>query len=157
MMRNNRGLSTVVTTLIIVLLVLAAVGLIWGPIKSLLTNSASSLDQTKCFNLNIKITKAKLANGSTTNYSVTLKRFDAASNVKNAGVKLIFYNNTESSNTIDFNDDVNGGKYFGSPQVYTAKINGNVTNATKIEVLPYYIDEDTGNKQVCSTSAEFKL
>jgi len=157
MMKNNKGLSTVVTTLIIVLLVLAAIGLIWGPIKSLLSNSTSSLDQTKCFNLNIGVTKASLVNTTTDQYLITIKRSDTGSGVESAGAKLIFYNDTQSSSTIDFSDDVTGGGMFTSPQVYTAEVNGTVTNATKIEVIPYYIDENTGNKQVCSTSAEFNL
>ena len=157
-MKNNKGLSTVVTTLIIVLLVLAAIGIIWGPIKSLLSNSASSLDKTKCFNLDIGITKAKLANATTSNssYLITMKRSDTLSDVEEAGAKLIFYNDTASSKTIDFNDK-NGGKMFTSPSVFTKEIDGNITDATKIEVMPYYVDESTGKKQVCSAAVPFNL
>ena len=41
MNKQKKGLSTVVTTLIIVLLVLAAIGIIWNPIKNLLTKMLS--------------------------------------------------------------------------------------------------------------------
>ena len=157
MRTGKKGLSTVVTTLIIILLVLAAIGIIWGPIKSLLSNSTSSLDQSKCFNLDIKATKVVNATspaGSATSYLVTLKRSDSGSGIDQAGAKLIFYGGQNTSNTIDFESD-SGASMFTSLQVQTATVVVGFANASKVEVTPYYLDANTGEKKVCTGSAPF--
>ncbi len=45
MKKNNKGLSTVVTTLIIVLLVLVAIGLIWAFVLPLIQNSGTEVEE----------------------------------------------------------------------------------------------------------------
>jgi hypothetical protein len=157
MKTGKKGLSTIVTTLIIILLVLAAIGIIWGPIKNLLTNSSNSLDQTKCFSLNVqatKVTNATSPGGSATSYLVTLKREDSGNGVDSAGAKLIFYSAKNSSATIDFESD-SGASMFTPLQVQTKTVSVGFANATSVEVTPYYIDPNTGQKQVCTTSQSF--
>jgi len=57
--KNKRGLSTVVTTLIIVLLVLVAVGIIWAVIANLLESGAEEISTGK-FTLAMQINSAVL-------------------------------------------------------------------------------------------------
>ncbi len=55
MINNKKGLSTIVTTLIIILLVLAAVAIVWGPVRDMLKSSTEKLSSTDCFELGFTI------------------------------------------------------------------------------------------------------
>ena len=150
--RSRKGLSTVVTTLIIILLVLAAIGIIWGPIKNLLTNSTNSLDQTKCLTFNVVATKA--VNTSTTGaYNVTLKRSDAGDSAGDAvGAKLVFYSSSGNSPTIDFGTTLNPGDVKTSG--FTSTQTGSFAGANRVDVTPYYVDS-SGNNQLCTTTSTY--
>jgi len=144
MITGKKGLSTVVTTLIIVLLVLAAIGIIWGPIRNLLSTSTSSLDQTKCFSVNYQVLKVNATSGNL--YNVTLKRSDTGGGIGEVGAKVIFYNDVGSS---DF------GKMFGALEVQTSSLDAGFSDANSVEVAPYYIDQATGEEKICTNSATF--
>lgn len=59
MIHNKKGLSTVVTTLIIILLVLVAIGIIWIVVRSVIDDSAEQIDiNSKCVSTNLQITNA---------------------------------------------------------------------------------------------------
>jgi len=152
-MKYNKGLSTVVTTLIIVLLVLAAVGIIWGPIKNLLSNSTSSLDQTKCLNLGFKI--VRINETSAGNYSVTLQRLSTGTGTNEIGAKVIFYSDTNSSQAIDLESDKTLDM-FTPLRIQTANLNPGFS-ATSLDVIPYYIDASNGEKKVCNTPTKFTI
>ncbi len=148
-MKGKKGLSTVVTTLILVLLVLAAIGIVWNPIKSLLTKSGDSLDRTKCLDVDIRATK--IVNVTDTTYNVTLVRSSTGDGTFSA--KLILFDKSgnsagvQSANT-DFDP-------------LDVKVVGPITgpaNATKIEVTPTYVDSN-GKEQICNTKTtrEFNL
>ncbi|MBU2612666.1 MAG: hypothetical protein KKB62_03015 [Nanoarchaeota archaeon] len=151
MKREKKGLSTVVTTLIIVLLVLAAIGIIWSPIRQLLTQSSSSLDQTKCLDLEIRATRVILDPSDVTNqtYNVTLRRGSTGN--FDAGAKLIFYTDTANSQTESFS------QLLSSLDVRTASVSTNLANANKVEVIPYFIDENSGQDVTCPTSTTFEF
>ncbi|MCR4327608.1 MAG: hypothetical protein NUV46_03440 [Nanoarchaeota archaeon] len=147
-MNGKKGLSTVVTTLIIVLLVLAAIGIIWGPIRGLLSSSTDSLSQTACFEIDLKATKVVL---DVSGYNVTLRK-QGGSDSFDVGAMLIFYSNITTSEVVD------SGLIFNQPtQVLTAGPFVGVPNAIKVEVIPYLIDKDTGEEKVCSTSTETSI
>ena len=62
--RDLRGLSTVVATLLIILLVLIAVGIVWVVMKNIITNQSEIADKQKDFFLeSIRITNLKINNG----------------------------------------------------------------------------------------------
>jgi len=66
-MKNTKGLSTVVTTLIIILLVLVAIGIIWGVVNNLLGKSSGTIEiSTKCLDVNVKATKVAVSGGTET-------------------------------------------------------------------------------------------
>ncbi len=157
MERGKKGLSTIVTTLIIILLVLAAIGIIWGPIRNLLSNSSSSLSQTSCFSLNIQATKVNYT-GTAGQYVITLQRQDTGnSGIGSAGAYLVFYNSsTNNANPIDFEGStgyVSGSHgMFTSPyQVQTATFSTGIVNATRLDVTAYYTDPNTGKVVSCSS------
>ena len=145
MITGKKGLSTVVTTLIMVLLVLAAVGIIWVPVKNLLSTNTNSLDQTKCFSVNYQVLKVNATSGNL--YNVTLKRSDTGGGIGEVGAKVIFYNDVGSSGTLDF------GKMFGALEVQTSSLDAGFSDANSVEVAPYYIDQATGEEKICTNSA----
>ncbi|MDP3966176.1 MAG: hypothetical protein Q8Q04_01450 [archaeon] len=155
-MSGKKGLSTVVTTLIIVLLVLAAIGIIWGPIRSLLTSSTNSLGGTACLELDLTATRVNETAAGV--YDVTLRRGGAGSNTQNVGAKLILYSDSAVSDTFSF------GETLTPLQVKTASVDTTVgatvtglLGANKVEVVPYFIDSDTGEERVCTTSTSFSF
>jgi hypothetical protein len=56
MVNTKRGLSTIVTTLIIILLVFIAIGIVWTVIQNVLTEGVENID-TRSFTLDLEISK----------------------------------------------------------------------------------------------------
>ena len=89
-MKNKKGLSQVVTTLIIILLVLVAIGIIWGVVSNLLDKSKGTIESsTKCMDLDVKATK--VVDNSDGSFDVTLTRTANGEDI--SGVKVVIYSN----------------------------------------------------------------
>ncbi len=103
--KDKKGLSTVVTTLIIILLVLVAIGIIWVVIRGLIDQSSGQIDLlTACPQVDVSVKSvactAVVGAADTSDCLVTLERKDSADYaVTNA--KLVF-SNTSKSNTVQF-------------------------------------------------------
>lgn len=154
-MKNKKGLSTVVTTLIIVLLVLVAVGIIWGVVNNLLGKSKGTIEtSTKCLDLDVKATKVIEVNATSDPgvYNVTLQR-SASGDDESIYAKIVLYNANGNSGVIDFSQSL-------LPlETKTVQITdpSNLTGANKVEVTSYYLD-DNGNEKLCpagTTSFKF--
>ena len=148
-MKNNKGLSTVVTTLIIILLVLVAVGIIWGVVNNLLGKSTGTIEtSTKCLDVDVRATK--VVSNSGTQYNVTLYR--APTGDGEVGAKIVFVSDTENSGTVDFTRKLEPLDRF------TEDIDGQIQNATKVEVTTYF-EDDSGKETYCpiTTTFEFEL
>ena len=149
-MKNNKGLSGIVTTLIIILLVLGAVVVISPVIKKLVSGTSSQLgDAQTCTAITFAVQKVINANYTATNgnmyYNVTLQRQSGGPDTA-VGAQLIFYDNgvSVSPSPIDF------GKTFKQYDTNTARIDsGSASNSTEVEVIPYYLDS-SNNKHLCS-------
>ena len=148
-MRGKKGLSGVVTTLLIVLLVLAAVGIIWNPIKNLLTQSSDEFDQTKCLNIDVNLKKIG-GDGLTGIYNVTLQRTTTGTEGE-VGVKIIFFSDESSSELIDF------GEKLTPLELRIQSIDSGIINATKMQVTLYLIDSATGKEKLCKGSKEISF
>jgi len=144
MMIRKKGLSTVVTTLIIVLLVLAAIGIIWGPIQNLLKGGENAVDKTKC--LDVDISATKVVNTTTTSYSVTMKR--SSSGEGEFGAKIIIFDVNETTNGF-----VDSGEFFTPLAYKTVNVTG-VANGVRLEINPYYIDSN-GKEALCQGTTKF--
>lgn len=144
-MKNKKGLSGIVTTLIIILLVLVAVGVIWGVVSNLLNKSTGKIQEnSQCLDIGLSATKI-VPNG--TNYTITLKR--TATGSGQVGGKFMLYsadNNTEIK-TFD------NGVMFGPAEVKTWTYNSTLSNATKIDVYAYFVDQN-GKETLCPTPVE---
>lgn len=148
-MKNKQGLSTVVTTLIIILLVLVAVGIIWGVVNNLLGKSTSTIEtSTKCLDVDVRATKV-VSNGVGI-YNVTLYRTPTGDD--EVGAKIVFVSDTDNSGAIDF------GSFLGPLDRLTNEITDTIENATSVEVTTYF-EDDSGKEKFCpiTTTFEFDL
>jgi hypothetical protein len=88
---SKRGLSTVVTTLILILLVLVAIGIIWVVIKNVLTESVDDILLDK-FTVSMKIKNVEV-DDSNNNLSVRVKRNPGQGDL--IGIKFLFNDGEE--------------------------------------------------------------
>ena len=151
-MKNKKGLSQVVTTLIIILLVLVAIGIIWGVVSNLLDKSKGTIESSaKCMDLDVKATK--VVDNSDGSFDVTLTRTANGEDI--SGVKVVIYsNNSLNTEVIDV--------AYAIAQLETSIQQANSTTyengfpagskVAKIDVTPYFTD-DSGVDQLCSVTA----
>ena len=95
MINNKKGLSAIIVTLIMILLVIVAAGLIWVVIRNVVSESTEQISTgTACLNVNVGATKVT---NDTTGliYYVTLTR--GASGEDIGGVNLILTNASGTS------------------------------------------------------------
>jgi len=139
MIIDKKGLSAVVTTLILILLVLVAVGIIWVVIRAVVETGTGTIDYTaKCLRVDLRATVVN--NTAGTNYDVTLKRESGGDDIN--GVKIVFSNDTDSSSVIDSLGNIE------TLATVTRNVNGEISNANKVEVTPYFLD-DAGEEHLC--------
>ncbi|MEX0933098.1 MAG: hypothetical protein WDZ77_03320 [Candidatus Pacearchaeota archaeon] len=86
LIKNKRGISTVVATLILVLISIIAVGIVWGVVQNVISENTNS-DSISQFTINLEIIGAYV-DGST--IFVNLRRNSGSGNL--AGVNFIFSN-----------------------------------------------------------------
>ena len=147
---NKRGLDAVVTTLIIILLVLVAVGIIWVVVRNVVQQGAQQIDiSSKCIAVDIKAVSVVPVAGQAGNYSVTLRR--AAGGDVLGGIKVNIFNATADSGVINFSTPL-------TPLDTATKVlnASGVTAADRIEFTPYFVDA-SGNDQDCSQTGTFSF
>ena len=89
---NKRGLSAIITTLLVVLLVLVAVGIVWGVVRNIIQEGAEEVSLGK-FTLKADITQASVDNSSN-NVSVTVERNPGKGEL--TGIKFVFSDGVNS-------------------------------------------------------------
>jgi len=146
-MENKRGLSAIVATLIIILLVLVAVGIIWVVVRNVIQEGAEQVDiSTKCIAVDLRAVSVVPVAGESGNYSVTLRRVAGGEAI--GGVKIVLFNETANSGVLD------GFPGLLELETETETVVANVTNANKLEFTVYFID-DSGNDALCSQTTPF--
>jgi len=146
-MVNNRGLSAVITTLIIILLVIVAVGIIWVVVRNVIEEGTEQLDLgTRCLAVDTRATIVVNTTGTT--YDVTLHRSAGGDDI--GGVKLVFFNSTDNSGVIDVSGNI------VPLATDTSNVDGEVTDANKVQVTVYFTDA-SGNEQLCSQTNDFEF
>jgi len=144
-MKDKKGLSQIVTTVIIILLVIVAIALIWGVVSKLLSNKGTQItNQGKCIDINLQATK--IVPTESGNYTVTVQRKMGGDGTV-ATAKLIFYNSSVSSNISS-----SFGTFTNPGDVVTKTVSG-VANATKVDVNSYILD-DSGKSLFCGTTTK---
>lgn len=87
-----RGLSTIVTTLIIILLVIIAVGIVWVVIRNVISKGAEEVELGK-FTLDLEIESVKITD---TNVNVKVKRNTGAGEVQ--GILFLIFDGNDTYN-----------------------------------------------------------
>jgi hypothetical protein len=160
-MKNKKGLSTIVATLIIILLVLVATGIIWVVVRNVILKNTGQVDiGTKCILSQVVATRVVATAwgdpsitdwsnaAANTTYSVTLER--TAGDDVIAGVSLVFTDALEQNTYIAKitalpNEFSRLGIQTKSVNVPASSLTG---NATKVGVVIFYDDED-GTDTLC--------
>ena len=148
MIKRKQGLSAIVTTLIIVLLALVAVGIIWVVISNLIDEGVTQVDlSSKCLKIDVKAVSVDCANPALCD--VTLTR--GAGGEAIAGVKIVFYEGTTGGSVTTETGNI---EILGTSSI-TGVASG-LTAPDSVKVSPYFID-DSGNEEICPQQAEFNF
>jgi hypothetical protein len=155
-MKNKKGLSSIVITLIMIVLSLVAVGAIWAIVSPMLGKSATDTDYaTKCMGVSLEVVKLTCPGVATTNCDVIVKRTGTASTEVIAGAKVVLKDASGAGSNV-FSSSAN------IAQLATATFNVPFTpialvgNVKKVEVTPYFTDT-SGKPYVCTTATSYSL
>lgn len=146
-MENKKGLSAVVTTLIIILLVLVAVGIVWVVVRNVVDTGAEQIEiSSQCLAIDVQaVSVNETAPG---NYSITLRRSAGGNDI--GGLKVVLFNSTLNSGVLDFGATPDQG------ETVTQTVAAGVANADELEYTVYFVD-DSGNEQLCSQTGTFEF
>jgi hypothetical protein len=152
--RDERGLSTIVVTLIMILISLVAVGIVWVVVRNLISGGTAGVEiSAKCLNVVIEPTKVNCSDVDDISYcDITLKRTGTGSD-EIGGVKLVFRNSESGASSNLINLDGNIEPLVGKTET---GINTNVNGADVVEVTAFFKDA-SGNEQICSQTGSFEF
>ena len=138
--RSKKGLSTIVTSLVIILLALAAIAIVWVAIKNLLNGATSSISIEK-FSLDLSIKNAYTENGL---IKVDVRRNSGTGNL--TGVYFIFTsaNSTKSIKRIAPLGELGQQTFTFSP----SDVGGDISLFKSVSVAPVY--ESSGAEAIAS-------
>ena len=149
-MKNKRGLSAIVITLILILLSLVAVGIVWVVVNNVIKSGAEGIDiGAKCMNVDVSATSVSCTGGTC---DVDLERTGIETD-DIAGVKLVFLDSTagESSGIIDESGNIEAlvGKSVDD-------VDTTLTAPDRVEVTVYFHDE-SGEEQLCGKTTYYEF
>ena len=151
MMKKTRGMSEVVTTLIIILLTIVALGIIWVVVRGVVNKGVGQVDlATKCQEIEIHATKLVNSTNDGLSYNVTLSRTGAGDKVADGfgGEKVVIKNAAgDASQVLSFPDALD------PLETKTEKLTltNAVPNANTVEVKPFFLS-DSNAEQLCSNT-----
>lgn len=151
MIQDKKGLSTIVTTLIIILLVLVAIGIVWVVVRGVVEEGTSEIDiKVKCIDVNVRATAVANCVGDPAVCDVTLTRGAGGDAI--GGVMLVFYEGTTATATP--HNEVGDIGALGSTTALAVPTG--LTTPDRIEVTAYFTD-DQGKDQLCSQASTFSF
>jgi flagellin-like protein len=148
-MRNNKGISNVVTTLIFILLAIIAIGIVWALVNGIIGDSTGQIGlSSKCIEASdLEITFADCgtdeASGSCT---VSLQRGPTGTEIEGVVIRV-----SDGTNTVLGYDKDNLKALDIRSNVVVTLVGGTVdgNNLERVEVFPYFGGDDEINRQVC--------
>ena len=147
MIHNKRALSDVVTTLIIILLSLVAIGIVWVVVSNVIEGSSETADiGAKCLEVDIKATAASCTGGTC---DVTYKRSLGGDDID--GLLILLSNGTQT---------VQASVLGNIAPLDTATKAGIVETLTddpnSVEIAAYFVDS-SGQNQTCAPGRAFEF
>ena len=141
MKKNQKGLSLIVTLLMIILLIFVAIGIFWYVTRNVLEEGTEQFELgSKCLSIDVRATAVTCNLGVC---DVTYTRRAGGDDI--GGIKFIFSDGTTSTET-----DISGNL----PELETKTEIGIVTGLTtptSVEIAVYFIDpEDVTVKRLCA-------
>ena len=139
--KDKRALSEIVATLIVILLVIIAIGIIWTVVRGVIDSGAEQIRLSgQC--LNIDVQAVAVEEVSTGLYSVRLRRGSDNEDPLD-GVVITFFNGTVNTQQIEFGSPIGPGDTLTNASIdTTGRITGmgtsNLTNANRIEFRGYF-------------------
>jgi len=136
-MKEKRGLSIVVTTVVLIALVLIAIAIVWVVVKNLITEK---LEETEsCFGNFDKVT----INGYYTCYDSDSKEFQFAIDVGDIEIDavLVLISNEGESKSFEINDSLDDGNLKPYGGAYTDSVSVPGKNAGKTYATDYFKSE----------------
>ena len=149
LLKSNKGLSNIIATLIMIILVLVAIGIIWISISSIIESGTYQIELgAKCLSIDIRTTKLECGGADNDVCNVTVRRSAGGDEI--AGIKLIFTNLEGETNYIH---DVSGNIV---PLETKTELNVDtgIVNTNSVDVVSYFKDS-SGNEQLCSITNTF--
>jgi hypothetical protein len=147
-MINKKGLSDVVTTLIIILLSLVAIGIIWIVVNNVLEGGAETTEiNAKCLQVDIKANAANCTVGGVCN--VTYKRNAGGEDID--GIAVILSNGVSSSQ-----EKIAGNLKPLDTKTLTDFATELSPIPNTVEIAAYFIDK-SGNEQMCAPGSAFEF
>ena len=96
---NRKGLSDIITTVLVIVLVIAAIGILWASLKPTIQKGVESTEQAGCYQIDLQAVKCLKNSGNTAN--VTYKW--VSGDVTLVGSKLVLGKVDGSSTSVDGN------------------------------------------------------
>lgn len=141
-LKDVKGLSNVIVTLIMIVLVLIAVGLIWTAVQSNIESGTEQIEvSAKCLKVDIKATKLEC--GGTNICNVTVFRNVGGEDL--AGIKLSL---TNAAGDVNYIHDI-PGNIAPLDRKTELSVSTGLTDVSTVEIAPYFLDA-SGVEQLCS-------
>lgn len=148
-MKNTRGISSIIATLILILLTIVLIGVVWMVVSGIVKSSSEGATSgAKCLSSSVEVTSATCTKAGT-NCNVTVQRTTGTDNIT-GGVRLVFINAAQQSNVADVSSV--GLQTLAS--VTAANVNIGVANVTEVDATIYFADA-AGVKSACSGATTF--
>lgn len=125
-MEGKKGLSDVVTTVVIIALALVAITVVWVVVQNLISSNTSSINlQRDCLNVNLEV---KLVSNTSSECTISVKRISGS--VEIGGVRIVVYNDSSSNESKHESNLVIG-------QMTSKKIE--INSPTEYSAIPYFV------------------
>jgi flagellin-like protein len=146
-MKNTKGISDIIATLILILLTIVLVGVVWVVVSGIVTNSTKQTTTgAQCFDSGVQVTTATCRQ-SGADCNVTVQRTTGSDTI--GGIRLVFLNAAGNSS---FNDT--SGNIQTLASVTAQDWSPGVSNVTEVDAAIYFTDA-AGNKNICSGATKF--
>ncbi len=148
-MNYKRGLSAIVTSVIMIVLVMIAIGVVWSIVSNVAEEGSEKISlSSDCLDVNIKATKVVCDDAGICN--VTITRNAGGKDI--GGVKLIFSDAVGEDTYVE--DVFENIAILGTKTI--REIDTGLATPNKMEIAVYFIDESE-NEQLCSQTKVFEF
>lgn len=147
-MKNNKGLSQVISIVVIVVLVLIAMAVIWGVYSGIIADQTSTATlANECTSIEVRPTNAVCTAGACT---VTVERSSSGDDI--TGIKVIYTDDTGANNvtTVVGNIEPLGTKNINN---VNTMLTGTVTNVD----VSAYLTTETGDEYICPSKFSYTV